>query len=160
MTPPQPTWTYKTEVCNGEKFYPLFRLDAQWAYAATEDMAKLMIRALNRDGEAIRSRPAATPNQQISKQMREASALYRAGLKDGAAQAREDVLDEFSELFEQLGNLHYIEGNKVVASAYYGAMTYTKRAKFPESSKEHLDEIKVVRSRIESLRSTSTKERE
>lgn len=50
MTLPQPTWTYKTEQCNGENFYPLFRLDVQWGYANSEMQARLMIGALNRDG--------------------------------------------------------------------------------------------------------------
>jgi hypothetical protein len=63
-----------------------------------------------------------------------------------------EVLDEFSELFEQLGNLHYLQGNKIIASAYYGAMIYTKRAKFPESENEHKEEIKAVKKKIESLR--------
>lgn len=46
---------------------------------------------------AIRTRPA-NLNQQMAKQLREASALYRAGVKDGRKQAQPpaDALDELT----------------------------------------------------------------
>lgn len=58
---------------------------------------------------------------------------------------REKVLGEFAELFELVGNSNYRKGNKIVSSAYYGAMVYLKRGMFEESKNEHLDEIKSLR---------------
>lgn len=54
-----------------------------------------------RSDTRTRPAPTLTENQKVSKEIREASELYRAGLKDGAAQAREDVLNELEEYCKQ-----------------------------------------------------------
>ena len=63
-----------------------------------------------RVAERSRSAPL-TENQKLSKEMREASELYRAGVKDGAAQAREKVLKEKQTLvalfFEKIQSRAY-----------------------------------------------------
>jgi|WetSurMetagenome_2_1015567.scaffolds.fasta_scaffold280488_2 hypothetical protein len=61
----QPIWTYATETCNGERFYPLLRINEQWGYANSKQMAELMVRALNRDMEA-RPHPQAPERNELA----------------------------------------------------------------------------------------------
>ncbi len=63
--------------------------------------------------EKVAARPAPSPseNQKTTKELRGASELYRAGLKDGAAQAREKVLDATrDEILKEMKSSDTISG--------------------------------------------------
>ena len=63
----------------------------------------------------FQSRPAPlTENQKMSKELREASKLYRAGLKDGAAQAREKLFEAIRA--ERDPHLDYVDWDSIEAA--------------------------------------------
>jgi len=59
-------------------------------------------------------------------------------------------IDQLSELYEQLGNLYYLKGDRVRSEIFYGVMVLLKQQKFspdeiPNELKKTIDEIKKLR---------------
>jgi hypothetical protein len=65
------------------------------------------------------------------------------------------ILEQLTELYEQLGNLYYSRGDKTRSEIFYGVMVMLKQQKF--SPEEIPDELQKTMAEIEKIRAKTGK---